>query len=243
MQQLDDMLRPELAMMMPREKYFKLAHEYADLNDDPKLMLNALSAFIDRYPDNKIAANIMSEMSYDIDPRPYYAVYKKFNSYNKQIDQGRVIGESLEHMIKLLPGAQAPEIAGLTPDGKKVDLRKMKKKLVLVEFWRAGSRMSRENHQKMIANPFDSTGNNLTIISVSCDTKRDWWLTSAKDDKLPWTQVSDLKGDDSPNAGNWSLSYLPAYFLLDSAGRIVQSNLGFNSIRFTVQDYLSLHTK
>lgn len=236
--QLDDMMRFETG-----EEYVKLAHEFADMKDETALMLKVLSAFIDRYPDNKIAANIMAEMEYDLDPKPYYAVYKKFNSYNKQSDQGRLIGESLEHLTKLLPGAPAPELAGLTPDGKKVDLRKTKKILVLVEFWRAGSRMSRENHQKMLANPFDSTGKNLAIISVSCDTKRDWWLASAKDDKLKWTQISDLKGDDSPNAANWAIASIPSYFLLDSTGHIVQSNLGFNSIRFTVKDYLSMHTK
>ena len=34
----------------------------------------------------------------------------------------------------------------------------------------------------------------LEIIGISLDTDREAWLKAVSDDKLPWTQISDLKG-------------------------------------------------
>ena len=202
---------------------------------------DALDAFIQQYPDSKIAAHLMTSMPFENDPEKYNRVYNKFNAYSKQTSEGKEIGDKLAQLIKLKEGAIVPEIAGVTPQGDKVDLKKLNTKLILVEFWRAGSAISRLNHQEMLANPFDATGGNLSIVSVSFDTKRDWWLTSVKDDKIKWTQVSDLKGDDSPNAKNWAIEIIPTYYLLDRQGRIIEREIPFSSIKGKVDAYVATH--
>ncbi len=203
--------------------------------------LVALQTFIKQQPDNHIAAQLMAEMPYEYSPDEYYKVYRQFNVYNKESSEGKKIEEKLLQVLKVKEGALAPQIAGLTPQGKTVDLKKLNTKLTLVEFWRAGNGISRTNHQKMVAAPFDQTGRNLSIISVSFDTKRDWWLTSVNDDKIKWTQVSDLKGDDSPNVKNWVITTIPTYYLLDKQGRIIEREIDFLSIKEKVDTYLATH--
>jgi hypothetical protein len=202
----------------------------------------ALLTYITQNPDNEIAAHLMRNMNFEADPAIYNKLYQKFSDAQKNSDDGQDIGQRLNTMIHLSPGAPAPAIEGLTPDGKPFDIKKMGKKLVLVEFWRAGSVNSRINHQTMIQNPPLFMKNaDLGIVSVSFDKKRDWWLGSMRDDKLTWPQVSDLKGNDSPNRANWAITTTPTYYLLDARGRIVERDLQFDEITPMVERYFKKH--
>jgi hypothetical protein len=209
----------------------------------PDVSWRALLAYINKYPQNQIAAHIMQSMSMDANPAAYYAVYQKFSAEQKNTDEGKEIGDRLKILVRLQPGTMAPAIAGKLPDGKPFDLKALHKKLILVEFWKAGNFQSRLNHQAMLKDPqplFMRLGD-LGIVSISFDKKRDWWLGSMRDDKLTWPQVSDLKGSDSPNFTNWDIQNLPTYWLLDGTGHIIERDLQLSEIDIVVAKYLKNH--
>ncbi len=202
----------------------------------------ALLAYINKCPQNQIAAHIMQNMSMDLNPAAYYAVYQKFSPEQKNTDEGKEIGDRLKVLIRLQPGAMAPTIAGTQPDGKPLDLKSLHKKVILVEFWKAGNYQSRLNHQAMFKAPPPFMSNkDLGIVSVSFDKKRDWWLGSMRDDKLTWPQVSDLKGSDSPNWSNWDIQNLPSYSLLDGTGHLIERDVQFDYISVVTDKYLKSH--
>lgn len=209
----------------------------------PDVSWQALLAYINKYPQNKIETHIMQNMSMDLNPTAYYAVYQKFSTEQKNSDEGKEIGDRLKVLIRLQPGAMAPTIAGTQPDGKPLDLKSLHKKAILVEFWKAGNYQSRLNHQTMLKNPppLFMHINDLGIVSVSFDKKRDWWLGSMRDDKLTWPQVSDLKGSDSPNFTNWDIQNLPTYWLLDGTGHIIERDLQLSEIGIVAAKYLKDH--
>jgi hypothetical protein len=202
-----------------------------------------LLAYINKYPHNDIAAHMMHSMSMDLNPTAYYEVYQKFSPAQKNSDEGKEIGDRLKALIRLKPGVMAPTIAGTQPDGKLLDLKAMHKKLILVEFWKAGNFQSRLNHQAILKDPPPPFMhfNDLGIVSVSFDKKRDWWLGSTRDDKLTWPQVSDLKGSDSPNWVNWDIQNLPTYWLLDGTDHIIERDLQLSEISIVAAKYLKTH--
>jgi hypothetical protein len=205
----------------------------------PDASWQALLAYINKYPQNQISAHIMQSMSMDNNPAAYYTVYKKFSAEQKSTDEGKEIGDRLKVLIRLQPGTMAPAIAGTLPDGKPFDLKAMNKKIILVEFWKAGNYQSRLNHQTMLLNPPPYMHNkDVGMVSVSFDKKRDWWLGSMRDDKLTWTQVSDLKGSNSPNFTNWDIQNLPTYWLLDGTGHIIERDLQLSEINIVAALYL-----
>lgn len=210
--------------------------ERAKLGDAGRL---ALMTYVTAHPGNEIASHLMQRMAFELKAAAYYAVFQKFSSSQKNSDEGKDISERLIALIRLSPGAQAPAIAGTMPNGKPFDLKALNKKLILIEFWRASSVNSRINHQTMVTNPpAFMTNKDLGIVSVSFDKKRDWWLGSMRDDKVSWTQVSDLRGNDSPNKTNWAVTTTPTYYLLDGAGRILEPDLPFNEITTMVDKHL-----
>jgi len=202
----------------------------------------AFKQFLKQYPQSEISAHILSKLDYEGDPVTYYAIYKSLSPAAQSSEDGQEIGDKLSHMIKLVAGKQAPALEGKTPDGKTFDPKSVHKKLIVVDFWKAGNEFSRKNHDQvksLLAQ--DGIGKNVEFISVSLDSKSDWWTTALKDDKLTWTQVSDLKGNDSPNAANYNITEIPTYYLLDGQWNIIVPKIPLKTLEFEISQYLKKH--
>jgi hypothetical protein len=225
------------------EVYNKLLNKLSEAeNKKTNNNVIAFSRFVKQYPNSDISTHLMEKLNYEDDPAGYYAIYKTLSPTAKNTDEGKEIGDKLSHLIKLVVGVKAPPIYGKTPDGKAFDPKSINSKVILVDFWRASNEFSRRNHLKLI----DVLGDvkdkaEFGIISVSLDTKADWWTNAINEDNMTWIQVSDLKGDDSPNAANWSISSIPTYYLLDSNWKIVERNIDIGKLDFELNDYLNKH--
>ncbi|MGZ3750277.1 MAG: TlpA family protein disulfide reductase [Mucilaginibacter sp.] len=204
---------------------------------------SALKLFAKQYPQSNITAHLMSNMDYDAKPADYYDVFKTFSDEAKASTEGKEIDTKLSHLVKLLAGAQSPDIIGNTPDGKPFSKSSVKKKIILLDFWRASDQMSRLDHKDLLQMlDGDLKGKDgFGIVSVDFDSKSDWWTTAIKDDKMTWTQVSDLKGDDSPNATNWAIAKIPTYFLVDGDWKIIERDFQLSELPLLVNRYLSKH--
>ncbi|HEY4196181.1 MAG TPA: thioredoxin-like domain-containing protein [Mucilaginibacter sp.] len=200
----------------------------------------ALKLFVKQNPQSSISAYLMNKLDYESKPVEFYDVFKQFSPEAKASTDGKEIGVRLSNLVKLVPGAQSPDIVGNTPDGKPFDKSSIKKKLILLDFWRASDDISRLNHQQLISMlAHELKGKDgFGVVSIDFDAKADWWKTAIRDDKMPWTQVSDLKGDDSPNAPKWAISKIPTYDVVDSNWKIVERDIQLSEVSILVNRYL-----
>lgn len=202
----------------------------------------ALKLFAGQYPQSAISAHLMSKLDYDQEPAKYDELYNTFSAEAKNSDEGKEIGKKLSHLVKLIPGAQSPAIVGKTSDGKAFDPSSVKKKIILIDFWRAVNQVSRLNHQDMVSMlKGELSSKSFGIVSISIDSKYDWWRTAITEDKMNWPQVSDLKGDDSQNAANWAISKIPTYYLVDGNWKIIARDIQLVEVPVYVNEYLSKH--
>ena len=246
------------AMQQVKQINKELKDKYASLSPDAynnllnKLQQNeakirevnvtAFKQFLKQYPQSDISAHILSKLNYEDDPVSYYAIFKTLTPAAQNSEEGQEIGDKLSHMIKLVAGAKAPVLEGKTPDGKPFDTKSINKKLIVVDFWKASNELSRKNHDQvksLLAQ--QDVIKNVAFISVSLDSKPDWWASALKDDQLTWTQISDLKGNDSPNAANYNITEIPSYYLLDGDWKIVVPKIGIKNIDFEISEYLKKH--
>lgn len=206
-----------------------------------KLEPEVLTAYIAKHPDNVVAAHIMAQQYLEEYPVEYNAVFKKLTEKAKSTDDGQKVTNKLSILTKLLPGSDAPDIAGFTPDGKAFDKRSIKAKVILVEFWKSASQLSEMNHSKMLNGLILSDGDkkNFGMVSVSTDDSKQVWERAVKLSRLSWPQVADFKGDNSPNVANWQIKAVPAYFLVDGQWRILKTNIDLLDVDQFVHDYLA----
>ncbi|MCL5247201.1 AhpC/TSA family protein [Cellulophaga sp. 20_2_10] len=100
-----------------------------------------------------------------------------------------------------------------------------KNKYMLLDFWASWCGPCRKENPNVLKVYTKYKEKGFDVLAVSIDDNKDSWLKAIKDDNMPWTQVSDLKGRDNLAAKLYSVSGIPASFLINSEGLIVAIDL------------------
>lgn len=132
------------------------------------------------------------------------------------------------HMEQIKPlsiGQMAPDFASLTPEGEEVKLSDLRGQYVLLDFWAAWCGPCRQENPNIVEQYHRFKDKGFTVLGVSLDRDRDAWLKAIEDDKLDWTQISDLKMWDSEAGQLYNITAIPASFMIDPDGKIVGKNL------------------
>jgi peroxiredoxin len=122
-------------------------------------------------------------------------------------------------------GQPAPEFTQITADGKPVALSSFKGKFTLVDFWASWCGPCRAENPNVVKAYGRYHSKGFAILGVSLDDKKEDWEAAIKKDKLPWTQVSDLKGWQNSAAQRYGVRGIPMNFLLDKEGKIIGKGL------------------
>ncbi|MDD5822503.1 MAG: TlpA disulfide reductase family protein [Prevotella sp.] len=65
----------------------------------------------------------------------------------------------------------------------------------------------------------------LEVVGVSLDNNREAWVKAISTLKMPWPQMSDLKGWKSTAAAAYNIRAIPANVLIDNKGNIIAKDL------------------
>ncbi len=121
--------------------------------------------------------------------------------------------------------ASIPEIEEENPQGKKIKLSSKRGKLTLLSFWASWDKKSRAENRNLlkIYNKYKSKG--FDVYQVSLDKSKILWEEAIENDKLPWTNVSDLQYTNSYPARLYNIQQLPANYLISKDGEIIGKDL------------------
>ena len=147
------------------------------------------------------------------------------------------IPHSKAQVVGVEVGDIAPEIDLPDTKGNLVALSSLRGELVLVDFWASWCGPCIKEQPELIKLNNTYTGK-FSIYSVSMDTKKALWLAAIAKQKLPWTQVSDLKYWDSPVVSAYKLQSVPLNFLIDKNGIILAKNIHGNALNTLLKSLL-----
>ncbi len=133
--------------------------------------------------------------------------------------------DKINQIRNLSVGSMAPEIALPDPDGNIVKLSSLRGKYVLIDFWAAWCGPCRREIPNVVKMYQKYGGKDFEILGVSLDRKKEDWVKAIKDDGMKWKQVSDLKYFNSQAAKDYNINAIPATYLIDKSGKIIDKNL------------------
>ena len=138
---------------------------------------------------------------------------------------GRMLNQTITEGKIGAIGTDAIEFVQNDTTGKPVSLSSFRGKYVLIDFWASWCKPCREENPNVVEAYKKYSHKNFTVLGVSLDRAKEPWLQAIRDDKLYWTQVSDLKFWNNEAAARYKVSSIPQNFLIDPNGKIIAKNL------------------
>ena len=127
-------------------------------------------------------------------------------------------------------------------DGKEVDLKDMKGKVILIDFWATWCGPCIAELPTVIDAYEKYHDQGFEIIGISLDNAKDEDKLKdfVKDKKMPWPQAFDGKGWQNSLAKKFGITSIPATFLIGKDGKVASSNLRGPALGKAVKKELGL---
>lgn len=192
------------------------------------------------YPPSGLAAFDSTDLDYF--DKVSVAMKEKYpySEYPKFVDESKE--NTLAQLEQIRNGGGeglAPDLNYADPDGNMISLASLRGKVVLIDFWASWCGPCRMENPNVVKTYEKYKDKGFTIYSVSLDTDKNKWIQAIKADNLTWpNHVSDLKGWQSAAAAKYEVQSIPATFLLDKEGRIIDQNLRGGALEQKLQEIL-----
>lgn len=239
--QYDALIEQYQAYGKAKEKVKQAAVEAQIDSIDEVRKQKVYRTFLIETPNTPISPYVLQEYAgWDIDPKQVEPIYNALAAYEKVYPSMKEMKQTIE-MAKLTQvGSMAMEFVQNDTLGKPVALSSFRGKYVLIDFWASWCGPCRAENPNVVKAFQQYQSKNFDIIGVSLDRpgQKDKWMKAIHDDKLTWTQVSDLKFWNNAVAAQYGIRAIPQNLLIDPNGFIVGKNLRGEKLMSALQNLL-----
>lgn len=165
-----------------------------------------------------------------------YSAYKLKELYNllseecKLTNSAQLLFKKLNSYTPLTIGQNFEWFTMADTSGKPIEIFNAEHKIILIDLWASWCVPCRQEmpQLKQIYSDFHDKG--FEVVAVSLDEKFDSWKKAIVDDKLPWINVSDLKGWNNELIIKFYIQSIPFNILIDNNGKIIATDISMDDL-------------
>ncbi len=183
----------------------------------------AINKFLDTHPDDARAPALRLAEAQALeffDPARSRALYEQAAK-----NEDPSIAEVAKDALDLMELRGKPlELTFTAVDGRKVDLAKLRGKVVLLDFWATWCPPCVEEVPSLVETYGKFKDKDFEIVGISLDSEKDALVKFTKENKMTWPQFFDGKGWDSELAQRFKIQSVPTMWLLDREGKLLDAS-------------------
>ncbi len=211
-----------------------LAEYYGVTLADPKVdyaksqakWLEALEKFVDAHPKSELSAEALLQLAMESDMTgDSKAATVWYRRIVNDFPQSASVPKAKGAVNRLTSVGRTIALQGNAVRGGKVDLRQLRGKVVVIQYWNTSSPTCSADHLVIKDIYAKYGGRGLEIIGVNLDYTRDALLGYLKKNRLPWKQLYEQGGFESRLANEMGVITSPLMLLVDQKGIVVNNNI------------------
>ncbi|WP_181390451.1 redoxin domain-containing protein [Sphingobacterium athyrii] len=181
--------------------------------------------YIKKYPSSFYSLSLVADRAMMGKYEDIQSLYAVLTAPMKNTMQGKALANRLDILKRSAIGTAMLNFSQADLDKKLVSFSSFKGKYVLVDFWASWCGPCRQENPNVLKEYNKYKDKNFTVLGISLDDNEDKWKKAIKDDAMPWTQVSDLKGFNNEVSSYYGIMGIPSTLLVDPNGVIIAKDL------------------
>lgn len=216
-------LREQSKVLSENEQNYK--RQFVSKNNNSLFSLMLLSEMLGREEiSGPQAKEVLAKLSPKMATNPIVSTLEKTIETKKQADIGGL----------------APDFSAPTPDGTIMSLKDALGKYTIIDFWASWCRPCRAENPNVVRvyEKYHDKGLNIISVSLDREAQKGRWIDAIEKDRMNWYHVSNLKFWQDPIARQYNVRSIPATFLLDENGKIIDKNLRGSALEAKIASLL-----
>lgn len=224
-----------------QQKYGKLSSEekvpvQRRLSDVRAQKRMAADNYIIAHPESFFSVILVTERSSAGEYKDVQDLYDRLGKNIKLTFEGKRLAERIVVLKRSAIGTPMFDFTQNDTEGRPVSFAAFKGKYVLIDFWASWCGPCRAQNPNLLKVYHKFKEKNFTVIGISLDDKGESWKKAIKDDGMPWTQLSDLKGWKNEVSTYYGIRGIPSTLLVDPKGNIIARDLKGEALNKKLED-------